>query len=109
MEHNASKKKNTLPPKNRVPVSDVLVKFLDGKRGAAHHFADNDDGLVPAVISKMKHGRLPITFEHAVRLERAQPASDKPFKAEEICSYAEDRSLIEFLRNGGITAQKKTA
>lgn len=80
------------------PVSSIFIDWLDGKMGRANRFHLKDKALVPAVISKFKHGVLPITFEHAVRLERAQPESDKPLLAQDLCTYKQDRELVHYLR-----------
>jgi hypothetical protein len=84
--------------KKTYPVSKTFVDWLNGGMGRAARFQQQDKALVPAVISKFKHGVLPITFEHAVRLERSQPPSDKPLRAEDLCTYEQDRDLILYLR-----------
>lgn len=95
--------------KGKFPVSSAFVAWLASappaggvRNGRAAVFATRDPALTPSVISKLKHGALPITFEHAVRLERAQAATDEPLFAEDLCTYAEDAKLVKFVRAGGI-------
>lgn len=95
--------------KGKYPVSSAFVAWLSSapnaggiRNGRAAVFATKDVALTPSVISKLKHGNLPITFEHAARLERAQADSDEPLFAEDLCTYAEDANLVKFIRAGGI-------
>lgn len=95
--------------KGMYPVSSAFVAWLasasstgKARNGRAAVFVTKDAALTPSVISKLKHGNLPITFEHAARLERAQADSDEPLFAEDLCTYAEDASLVKFIRAGGI-------
>lgn len=75
----------------------VLVAWLNGAIGRAAHFQRVDPILHAPVISKMLHGRIPVTFEMAVRMERAQMPSTTPFKADEIMTYAEDQQLYRYV------------
>lgn len=76
----------------------VLVKWLGQEVGRAAHFSRVDPILHPPIISKIKAGRIPVTFEYACRLERAQKPSDNPFCAADIMTYEQDRELYRYLR-----------
>lgn len=90
-ENNSTQKKLTYPP------PAVLVAWLDGGLGRAAHFARADPILHGPIISKIKSGRIPVTFEYACRLERAQKPSDKPFRAVDIMTFDQDRELYRFV------------
>lgn len=74
----------------------VLVAWLEAEAGRAAHFGRIDPILHPPVISKIKKGRIPVTFEYALRLERAQKPSASPFKAVDIMTYEQDRDLYRY-------------
>lgn len=75
----------------------VLVEWLAGGLGRAAHFQRVDPILHAPIISKIKNGRIPVTFEYAIRLERAQKPSSKPFKADEIMTYEQDKELYRYV------------
>lgn len=75
----------------------ALVAWLDGGKGRAAHFARVDPILHAPVISKIKSGRIAVTFEYACRLERAQKPSDNPFKAVDIMTFEQDRDLYRYV------------
>lgn len=75
-----------------------FIEFLDSGKGLGQHFHLMDPTLTPAHISKFRHGILPISFEFAVRLEKAQKHTVNPFKAEDIVTDPADVALIKFLR-----------
>jgi hypothetical protein len=79
------------------PVSQTLIDWLDGGRGRGEYFSKVDPLLPPTRISKIKVGRVPITFEDACRLARAQKPSDNPFKPDEIMTFAQDRELYRYV------------
>lgn len=83
--------------RGKYPVPEILVKWLDGGLGRAAHFQRVDPILHAPVVAKIKAGRIPVTFEYACRLERAQMPSDKPFKAVEIMTFEQDRELYDFV------------
>lgn len=74
-----------------------FINWLEQGPGRAAYFHKVDPGLFPPMISKMKAGLLPISFEIAIRLERAQKASDNPLKAEELMTFLEDRRLYRYV------------
>lgn len=86
---------NKKPPRYAPPA--YFIQWLKESQGRAEYFHKVDDRLVPPMISKMKKGILPITFETAVRLERAQKASDNPLKAELLMTFLEDRKLYRYV------------
>lgn len=71
----------------------LLVEWLDDGDGRAAYFSKIDPLLTAPLISKIKTGRVPITFEYAIRMERAQKASLNPFRAIDIMTFPEDRDL----------------
>lgn len=75
----------------------VLVAWLEAETGRAAHFERVDPILHAPIISKIKAGRIPVTFETAIRLERAQKPSDNPFKAIDIMTYEQDRALYRYV------------
>lgn len=75
----------------------VLVDWLNAEPGRAAHFARVDPILHAPIISKIKAGRIPVTFEYAVRLERAQKPSSTPFKAVDIMTYQQDQQLYRYV------------
>ena len=83
--------------KNAYVPPAVLVAWLDGGKGRAAHFQRADDILHAPIISKMRTGRIPVTFEYACRLERAQKPSDNPFTADQIMTYEEDIALYRYI------------
>ena len=76
---------------------EYFRNWLEGGLGRAEYFHKVDEGLFPSLISKMKNGHTPITFEYACRLERAQKASATPLKAELLMTYQEHRDLFRFI------------
>ena len=87
------------PPQMRaVIVNKRFVEWLDGNIGRAQHFSKVDAFLSPPMISKMKKGELPISFETALRLERAQKPGPDRITAEEMMSYKEDIALLRYVR-----------
>jgi hypothetical protein len=78
------------------PVPQILVDWLDEEFGRAAHFQRVDPILHPPIISKLRKGEIPVTFEYAFRLERAQMASDAPFKAVDIMTFEQDRQLYRY-------------
>jgi hypothetical protein len=88
-------KSNSLPPPHVPPAH--FVAWLEAEPGRSAYFGKVDDGLYPPLITKMKQGRLPITFEYAVRLERAQKPSDNPLRAEDLMTYVEHRELYRYV------------
>lgn len=89
-----SNQRKTLTPYTPPP---VLLKFLNGGLGRAAYFSKVDPGLFPAIISKMKAGVLPISFEFAIRMERAQQPSDTPFTADQIMTFEEHQALYRYV------------
>lgn len=75
----------------------VLVAWLAEGKGRAAHFQRVDKLLLAPIISKIKVGQIPVTFEYAIRLERAQMPSDNPFKADQIMTYQQDRALYRYI------------
>ena len=92
-------KTHAIPPgsKNAYTPPPALVAWLNGGRGRAAHFQRVDAILHAPIISKMLAGRIPVTFEYACRLERAQMPSSTPFRADEIMTYEEDRQLFRYV------------
>lgn len=74
-----------------------FVAWLEAEEGRAAYFHKVDNRLFPPLISKFKKGEVAITFEYAVRLERAQKPSDNPIKAEELMTFLEDRQLYRYV------------
>lgn len=81
----------------RYPVPQLFVEWLDGGLGRGQYFGKVDPLLPPVLISKMKAGIAPITFEYAVRLERAQKPSREPFKAIDIMTFSQDQELYRYV------------
>lgn len=79
------------------PIPQRLVDWLNEGRGRAAYFSKVDPCLFPPMISKIKEGRLPISFETAIRLERAQKESPNPLKAEELMTFVEHRALYRYV------------
>lgn len=75
----------------------VLVAWLNAEKGRAAHFQRVDNILHAPVISKIKQGRIPVTFEMAFRLERAQMPSAQPFRAVDIMTYEQDQALYRYV------------
>lgn len=82
--------------KNRYAKPTYLIDWLSAEKGRGAYFSKVDPGLFPAMISKMKAGIIPITFEYAVRLERAQKASATPLRAELLMTFIEHRALYRY-------------
>jgi hypothetical protein len=74
-----------------------FVAWLEAEEGRAAYFQRVDPRLFPPLISKFKKGEVPITYEYACRLERAQKPSDTPLKAEELMTFLEDRQLHRYV------------
>lgn len=74
-----------------------FVAWLEADVGRAAYFSKVDPGLFPPIISKMKAGTVPITFEYACRLVRAQKPSDSPLTAEALMTFKEHRQLYRFV------------
>lgn len=83
------------PPQYIPPASFVV--WLEAEDGRAAYFSKVDRGLFPPLITKMKKGIIPITFEYALRLERAQKASATPLKAEDLMTFKEHRELYRYV------------
>ena len=75
----------------------ALVEWLEQGQGRAAYFHKVDAGLFPSMISKIKSGHLPVSFEVAIRLERAQKASDTPLKAEDLMTFLQHRALYRYV------------
>lgn len=75
----------------------VLVAWLAEELGRAAHFERVDPILHAPMLSKIKRGRIPVTFEMAIRLERAQKPSNNPFKAVDIMSWDQDKELYRYV------------
>jgi hypothetical protein len=88
--------KQTQQPETYTPPA-VLVAWLKDELGRAAHFERVDPILHAPIISKIKNGRIPVTFEYAIRLERAQKPSDKPFTADQIMTYEQDKELYRYI------------
>lgn len=74
-----------------------FIAWLEAEEGRAAYFQRVDPRLFPPLISKFKKGEVPITFEYACRLERAQKASDQPLTAESLMTFLEDRQLYRYV------------
>lgn len=74
-----------------------FVAWLEAEEGRAAYFQRVDSRLFPPLISKFKKGEVPITFEYACRLERAQKPSDTPLTAESLMTFLEDRELYRYV------------
>jgi hypothetical protein len=85
----------TNKPPYRLP--QVLIDWLEQETGRAAHFARVDPLLHAPIISKIKAGRIPVTFEYACRLERAQKPSSNPFRAVDIMTWNQDKELYRFV------------
>lgn len=83
--------------KHRYEPPAYFIDWLAGEQGRAEYFHKVDPGLFPPLISKMKSGIVPITFEYAVRLERAQKASATPLRAELLMTFLESRALYRYV------------
>lgn len=79
------------------PPPAYLIDWLESGTGRAAYFQKVDSGLTPPLISKFKAGMNPITFEYAVRLERAQKASDNPLQAERLMTFIEHREYYRYV------------
>lgn len=82
----------------RFPINILFTDWLDAEEGRANYFSRVDPRLTPPIISKMRHGRYEITFEYAMRLERAQKPSDSPLRAEDLVTTPEARSIVRYVR-----------
>lgn len=84
---------------NKYPYAppSYFVDWLDEEQGRAAYFFKVDPGLFAPLISKFKKGLFPITFEYAVRLERAQKPSDNPLRAELLMTFDEHRELYRYV------------
>lgn len=74
-----------------------FVAWLDAEKGRANYFKKIDPGLFPPIICKMKKGMIPITFEYAIRIERAQKPSDTPLRAVDLMTFQESRELYRYV------------
>jgi hypothetical protein len=74
-----------------------FVKWLESGIGRAAYFGKVDPLLTAPLISKIKRGRMPITFEYACRLERAQKPSDMPIRAIDLMTFEQDRALYLYI------------
>jgi len=74
-----------------------FVAWLDAEKGRGAYFEKIDRGLFAPLITKLKTGWLPITFELAVRLERAQKPSDQPLRALDLMTFLEHRDLYLYV------------
>lgn len=83
--------------KTNYPRPAGFIAWLEAEEGRAAYFHRVDTRLFPPLISKFKKGEVPITFEYAVRLERAQKPSANPLKAEELMTFLEDRQLYRYI------------
>jgi hypothetical protein len=90
------KMKPIKPPTAHVPPPH-FVRWLAEEAGRAAYFSKVDPALFPSLVSKFKHGSLPITLDYAIRLERAQKASDNPLRAEDLMTFVEDRQLYRYV------------
>jgi hypothetical protein len=81
----------------RYPVPQLFAEWLEGGLGRGQYFGKIDPLLPPVLISKMKAGIAPITFEYALRLERAQKPSKEPFKAIDIMTFSQDQELYRYV------------
>jgi hypothetical protein len=87
---------STTKPQPYIPPAH-FVAWLDAEEGRAAYFSKVDPGLFPPLITKMKKGEIPITFEYAVRLERAQKASNERLTAESLMTFLEHRQLYRYV------------
>lgn len=94
MSGSTSKKKGGEP--GCYPITEFFVEWLESGMGRAAYFARIDPLLTAPLLSKMKTGAVPISFEYAFRLERAQKASKTPFKAVDIMTFEQDRALYRY-------------
>lgn len=83
--------------KDKYVPAPALVAWLTGEKGRAAHFQRVDPILHAPIISKILAGRIPVTFEYAVRMARAQKPSATPFTADEIMTYEEDKQLFRYV------------
>lgn len=83
-------------PTRYVP-PEYFSNWLEAGVGRAAYFSRIDPGLFPSLISKFKSGDLAITFEYAVRLERAQKASPNPLKAEQLMTFTDHREYLRYI------------
>jgi len=83
--------------KAQYPVPVTFAQWLEEEWGRAAYFEKVDPHFPSPVISKLKKGIFPITFELAIRLERAQKASNNPLRAEDLMTFAEDRELYRYV------------
>lgn len=74
-----------------------LVDWLEDGDGRAAYFSKVDPVLSAPTISKIKFGRIPITFELAVRMERAQKVTMHPLKAIDLMTFERDRELYRYV------------
>ena len=81
----------------KYPVPQFFVDWLKEGVGRSAYFSRKDPALAPSVISKMKSGRIPITFEYAVRIERAQKPTKNPLKAYDLMTFKEHRELYLYV------------
>lgn len=84
----------------KYPVHPYFAEWLRSGVGRNAFFSRSDPALVPAIISKMMYGRMPISFEFAIRIERAQKpskAGEEPLKAYDLMTFKEDRELYQWL------------
>lgn len=88
---------NTEAGKPPYPPPAKFVAWLEADPGRAQYFSKVDPGLFPSTISKMKYGLIPITFEYAYRLERAQKPSDTPLKAGELMTFIQHQALYRYV------------
>jgi len=79
------------------PPNPRFLAWLAGETGRAAYFELVDPILNQALISKLKAGRVPITFEYAFRLERAQKPSSNPLKAIELMTFEVDQELCRYV------------
>lgn len=89
---------NINSPTTKFPINKKFVEWLDADAGRAQYFSKVDPVLVPPMISKLKAGRMPVRFEIALRLERAQKPSDSPLKAEDLLTFKQDLELLRYVR-----------
>lgn len=81
--------------KDPVPVSPHFIAWLDAERGRAEFFTKMDPSLPQSLIAKIKAGRRPIRWTLALRLAIAQKPSDDPIDARDLCTYLEDRVMLD--------------
>src|SRR4051812_30902137 len=95
MTGSASKKKGGSP--GDYPIPEAFNEWLESGMGRAAYFGKVDPILSAPLLSKIKSGRVPISFENAIRLERAQKVSKTPFKAVDIMTFEQDRQLYRYV------------